>query len=175
MKSRVFIVSLLGIILASGIVLSFTLEKKEDKPADGIKWMTYDEATQLSKKKKKKIFIDVYTDWCGWCKKMDNTTMKDPRVVEYMNKKFYAVKLNAESSKASAYKGTPVTERELATRIFKANGYPTTLYLSEGEDMIFNLPGYREAGELDKILHFVGEDKYKTQTWEQFNASYVVE
>lgn len=175
MKNRAFIVSLLAILLAAGIVLSFTLEKKEDKPTDGIKWMTYDEATQLSKKKKKKIFIDVYTDWCGWCKKMDNTTMKDPRVIEYMNKKFYAVKLNAESPKASAYKGTPVTERELATRIFKANGYPTTLYLSEGEDLIFNLPGYREAGELDKILHFVGEDKYKTQTWEQFNATYVVE
>ena len=175
MKSRAFIVSLLIILVAAGIVLSFTLEKKADKPAEGIKWVTYEEATELSKKKKKKIFIDVYTDWCGWCKKMDNTTMKDPRVVEYMNKKFYAVKLNAESPKASAYKGTPVTERELATRIFKANGYPTTLYLSEGEDLIFNLPGYREAGELDRILHFVGEDKFKTQTWEQFNASYTVE
>lgn len=177
MKSKVVIVSLLSIIVLASVVISFTWEKKdkEEKSSEGINWMSYEEATKLSKKKKKKIFIDVYTDWCGWCKKMDATTMKDQRIVEYMNKKFYAVKLNAESSKGSAYKGTAVTEKELATRIFKANGYPTTLYLSEGEELIFNLPGYREAGELDKILHFVGEEKYKTQTWEQFNAAYVVE
>ncbi len=175
MKSRGGIVLFIALILAVGIFVSFTLEKQSDKPAETIKWLTYDEAIQLSKKKKKKIFVDVYTDWCGWCKKMDATTMKDPKVVEYMNKRFYAVKLNAESSKAAAYKGTALTERELATRVFKANGYPTTLYLSEGEDLIINLPGYREAGELAKILYFVGEDKFKTQTWEQFNATYVPE
>ncbi len=176
MKNRFLVIfSLLVFVLAASIVVSFTYDKKGDKPAEEIKWMSYDEATKLSKKKKKKIFVDVYTDWCGWCKKMDASTMKDPRVVGYMNKKFYAVKLNAESSKASAYKGTGVSERELATRIFKANGYPTTLYLDESENLLLNLSGYREAGELDKILHFLGEDKYKTQTWEQFAATYVVE
>jgi thioredoxin-related protein len=175
MKNRLLLFSLLAIVLTASLVVSFTYEKTGDKPAEEIKWMSYDEATKLSKKKKRKIFIDVYTDWCGWCKKMDASTMKDPRVIEYMNKKFYAVKLNAESSKASAYKGTGVTERELATRIFKATGYPTTLYLDESENLLLNLSGYREAVELDKILHFLGDDKYKTQTWEQFAATYVAE
>ncbi|HVD99093.1 MAG TPA: thioredoxin fold domain-containing protein [Cytophagaceae bacterium] len=174
MKTKFFIITVLVMLSVAGVIVSFTWEKS-DKPTDEIKWMSYAEATKLSQKKKKKIFIDVYTDWCGWCKKMDATTMKDPKIIEYMNKKFYAVKLNAESNKTSAYKGTAVSEKELATRIFKANGYPTTLYLSDGEDLIFNIPGYREAGELDKILHFVGEEKYKTQSWEQFNASYVAE
>jgi thioredoxin-related protein len=175
MKKGSVIFSLLALVLAGGLIVSF-INKKEDKTSsEEIKWMSYDEATKLTKKHKKKIFIDVYTDWCGWCKKMDATTMKDPRVVAYMNKKFYAVKLNAESPAASNYKGTGVTERELATRIFKANGYPTTLYLDESENLLINLSGYREAGELDKILHFLGEDKYKTQTWEQFAAGYVVD
>jgi len=182
MKNKLVISIALAILVVGGVIFSFTYDTKEKdkgkdkKKADAeINWMSYQQATELTKKKKKKIFIDVYTDWCGWCKKMDATTMKDPRVVEYMNKKFYAVKLNAESATASNYKGTPVSERELATRIFKANGYPTTLYLDEEENMVLNLSGYREAGELDKILHFLGEDKYKTQTWEQFVATYVVE
>ncbi len=177
MKTK-FLIASIVIMLIGGAIVSFTWDKKEvkkDKPAEEIKWVSYDEATKLNKKKKKKIFIDVYTDWCGWCKKMDATTMKDPRVVAYMNKRFYAVKLNAESAKASNYKGTVVTERELATRIFKANGYPTTLYLDENENMLLNLSGYREAVELDKILHYLGEDKNKTLTWDQFVATYVVE
>ena len=179
MKNRFLIFSLLVLtVIGAGILLSFTWDKKEtkeDKPSDGIKWMSYDEATKLTKKKKKKIFVDVYTDWCGWCKRMDATTMKDPRVIAYMNKKFYAVKLDAESSKSSNYKGTVVTERELATRIFKANGYPTTLYLDENENLLINLSGYREATELDKILHYLGEDKHKTLTWDQFVATYVAD
>jgi len=178
MKLKVILLSVCAALVLAGIVFSFTFDKSDtdtENAGEVINWVTYEEATKLSQKKKKKIFIDVYTDWCGWCKKMDATTMKDPRIVAYMNKKFYAVKLNAESKKNSAYKGTVVTEQELATRIFKANGYPTTLYLDESENMLINLPGYREATELDKILHYLGEDKYKTQTWDQFAATYVAE
>lgn len=175
MKTRFIVISLATLLFLGAFIVSFNYKEDTTKveTTEEIKWVSYDEATKLTKKKKKKIFIDVYTDWCGWCKKMDATTMKDPKVVEYMNKKFYAVKLNAESPSASNYKGTVVTERELATRIFKANGYPTTLYLDENENLLINLSGYREAGELNKILHFLGEEKYKTQTWEQFAASYV--
>jgi thioredoxin-related protein len=176
MKTRFIIVTLATLLFLGAFVVSFNYKKdvkKAETTTEEIKWMSYDEATKLTKKKKKKIFIDVYTDWCGWCKKMDATTMKDPKVVAYMNKKFYAVKLNAESTAASNYKGTVLTERELATRIFKANGYPTTLYLDESENLLINLAGYREATELNKILHFLGEEKYKTQTWEQYAASYI--
>jgi thioredoxin-related protein len=179
MKNKLLYTS--GIISLLIVVISFfsfsnnVLTGEEIQEECEIEWMSYEEATNLSKKKKKKIFVDVYTDWCGWCKKMDATTMKDPRIVAYMNKKFYAVKLNAESSKKTFYKGTPVTERELAIKIYKANSYPSTLYLDDEENLLINLPGYRGAEELDKILHFLGENNYKSQTWEQFVATYVVE
>ena len=39
------------------------------KKTDGIRWMSFEEAIALNKKKPKMIFIDFYTDWCGWCKK----------------------------------------------------------------------------------------------------------
>jgi len=178
MKTKFILLLTLTLALLIGLFMAFISTKATvgvEETQEEIKWMSYEEAVKSSHKKKKKIFIDVYTDWCGWCKKMDATTMKDPRIVAYMNQKFYAVKLNAESKKNSSYKGTVVTEQELAVRIFKANGYPTTLYLDESENMLINLPGYREAIELDKILHYLGEDNYKTLTWDQFAATYVVE
>ena len=64
--------------------------------AQDIKWMTWEEAVAANGKAPRKIFVDVYTDWCGWCKKMDVSTFKEPAVVAMMNKHFYAVKLNAE-------------------------------------------------------------------------------
>lgn len=146
----------------------------ESKSQD-IKWMSYEEAVKAAKKKPKKIFVDVYTDWCGWCKKMDKTTLKDPKISSYMNQKYYAVKVNAESDKSVVYQGKQMTEKELASRVFRITGYPSTVYLEPSEKIIQPVPGFMDVPTLDKILHYVGEDYYKTQTWEQFQMSYTGE
>lgn len=56
-----------------------------------ITWMSFEEAVAKSQKEPRKMFIDVYTDWCGWCKRMDATTFQDSIVAKYMGEKFYAV------------------------------------------------------------------------------------
>ena len=48
---------------------------------DKINWMSFEEAIARSKEDPKHIFVDVYTDWCGWCKKMDASTFVDPVIV----------------------------------------------------------------------------------------------
>ena len=49
--------------------------------------------------------MDVYTDWCGWCKRMDATTFENPAIAKYMSENFYCVKFNAESQKEVTFKG----------------------------------------------------------------------
>ena len=61
-------------------------------PEGNVKWMSFEEAVAKSKIEKRKIFIDVYTDWCGWCKVMDKSTFNDPQVAKILNEKFYPVK-----------------------------------------------------------------------------------
>ncbi len=70
-----------------------------------IKWYTFEEAIQANQKSEKKLFIDIYTDWCGWCKVMDKKTFTNPDVIQYMNENFYAVKFNAEQQAPITFKG----------------------------------------------------------------------
>lgn len=73
--------------------------------AQEITWMSVEDAEKVQlENPSKSMFIDVYTDWCGWCKKMDNSTFKDKEVVEFLSKYFIPVKLNAEQKKDIKFK-----------------------------------------------------------------------
>ncbi len=71
-----------------------------------VKWMTFTEAVEKSKAEKRKIFIDVYTSWCGWCKVMDKNTFPDPEIAKLLNEKFYPVKFDAEQTNDVVFRGT---------------------------------------------------------------------
>lgn len=74
--------------------------------AQDINWLTLEQAdAALKKNPEKSLFIDFYTDWCGWCKKMDLSTFKDPEVVKYINENFLAVKFDAEHKEEVKFKG----------------------------------------------------------------------
>jgi thioredoxin-related protein len=144
-----------------------------------IKWYTMEEVQKLSQENPKKVFIDVYTDWCGWCKRMDATTFKDPKIVKILNENFYAVKLDGEGQevivfKDKEYKFVPQGRKgyhELAAALMNGRlSYPTTVYLDENLNMIQPIPGYMKVEDLEPILIFLGKDHYKNQTWKDFLA-----
>ena len=145
-----------------------------------IQWMTWDEAIQKSEKKPKKIFIDLYTDWCGWCKKMDASTFADPQVVEYINKNFYAVKFNAEQRENIVYKGYTMKfvengrrgYHELAYSLLDGRlGYPSYVYLDEQQNRITISPGYKPVEPMMKELQYISGGHYKTMTLDQYTPN----
>ena len=139
--------------------------------------MTWEEAAAANDKKPKKIFVDVYTDWCGWCKKMDQTTFKDSAVVELMNKDFYAVKLNAEQKETIVWKGYEFKwvpngrggSNELASIILdKRMSFPSFVMLDSEYKTIAISPGYKLGDALIKELKFACEEHYKTTDWQTY-------
>jgi thioredoxin-related protein len=157
-------------------------QQSSSTAAAKIKWMDFEEATALNKKKPKKIFIDIYTDWCGWCKKMDASTFTNPVIVKYMNDNFYAVKFNAERKDTVTYNGkkfmnpnpsSPRSSHQLATELLSGRmSYPSYVFLDESLSKVTVVPGYRKSPEFEAILNWIGSDAYKSQTWEDFNTAF---
>lgn len=146
-----------------------------------VQWMTFEEAVERSKVEKRKIFIDVYTDWCGWCKVMDKNTFSDPKVAELLNTKFYPVKFDAEQREDVVFQGTTFrfipygnrgTHQLAAALLNNQLSYPTVVFLDEEFRMIQPLPGYRDAREFYPIVKFIGEDHYKRTRWEDWLKTY---
>jgi thioredoxin-related protein len=111
---------------------------------DQIQWMKFEEAIAANEKNPKMILVDVYTDWCGWCKKMDKETFTDPNVIAHFQKNFYAVKLNAENTNRSfQFMGKTFTEAQMAAAM-RVNSYPNFVVIEPSLQNIAQLPGYRD-------------------------------
>ncbi len=163
-----------ALLLALGAVFAFR-PAAEDKAA--IKWYTWEEAVAANAKQPKKLFVDVYTDWCGWCKRMDATTFADPAVAAYINENFYAVKLNAEQREDINYDNQVLRYREAGRRgihelayalLDGRLSYPSYVYLNEKEERITISPGFKEPAALMKELKYIAEDHFKTTKFEDF-------
>lgn len=173
-----------GGVVAILLVITLTAmtpEKPDVGDSSPVKWMTFEEAVQKSATEKRKIFIDVYTDWCGWCKVMDKKTFADPAVAKLLNEKFYPVKFNAEQKEDIVFNGTTFkfiesgsrgTHQLAAALLNNQLSYPTVVFLDEEFKMIQPLPGFRQAPEFHKIAQFIGGDHYKTLKWDDWDTKY---
>jgi thioredoxin-related protein len=151
-------------------------------PASELKWYTWAEATELQKTKPKKMLIDVYTDWCGWCKRMDKNTFGDAKVSAYLTDNFYPVKLDAEQKEdiifgrdtfkfVESQPGTGKGFHTLAYALLDGRmGYPTVVYLDETYQRISISPGYKEVPDMMTELEFIKDEHYKTKTLDQFKG-----
>ena len=168
------------VIIIAGLV--FSTSGVTAQTSDKITWMEFEDAMSAGTSAPKKYFIDMYTDWCGWCKKMDQSTFIDPVIVSYMNKNYYPIKFNAERKDEVEYKGKTYvnpnpaggrTSHQLAQQLLQGQmSYPSFVFLNEKGDIISIVPGFRKADEFEKILHFFAEDAYKSQSWEEFSAGF---
>jgi thioredoxin-related protein len=129
-----------------------TLERKA-KPIkkDKIEWLTFEEAMKKSAQDNRPIFVDVYTDWCGWCKKMDKNTFQTDEVVEYVAQNYHAVKVDAESEDATSFDGQKLTYRQLSGGVFKVTGYPSIVLINSKKEVAV-APGYRDKGDFVQML-----------------------
>lgn len=159
------------------IILLFTLTSAYASAQ--VEWLTFEEAVAKAKEDPKPIFIDVYTDWCGWCKKMDAATFRVDKVATMLQNDFYPVKFNAEQKEsinfnnhefkfiANGRKGY----NELAIALLDGKlSYPSVVFLNAKMERITVLAGYRGPDDFYPILQFIGSGEYQTKTFEEYSS-----
>lgn len=148
-----------GATVASEKSTATNAPKPKEDPfvAGGLEWLTMEQAGKLSNADNKKYLVDVYTDWCGWCKVMDKKTFTDPKVQEYLDEKYHIVKFNAEQKepidfRGKTYEWMPAGRKgvnKLAMEIMNGRlSYPTLVYFDEDFNKLKVSPGYKKPDQL---------------------------
>ena len=146
-----------------------------------VQWLDWDEAAELAKVEKKKFVVDVYTDWCGWCKKMEKATFQNPEIASYLNEHYYPIKFNAERRddirvNDEIYRFVRSGRggyHQLAAKItFGKLSYPTIVFLDEDMKVIQPIAGYKDPQVFEMIIRYFGEDHHKTTPWKEYEHKY---
>ena len=162
-------------LIIAGLIMCFRMTGQE------VKWYTFEQAIELNKKEPRKIIVDVFTDWCGYCKLMDKNTFSNPIIANYLNTTFYPVKFNAEQKETikidtSTFKYIDQGGRgyhELAVALLNGQmSYPSIVFLNEKNQIFYINKGYCEPKQFDEILKFLGGGFYLNSKWESWKADY---
>ncbi len=170
-------------LLAVSVAIFVVSDNYANSGEKKIIWMSIEEALKANETNPKKIFIDIYTDWCGWCKKLDANTFSHPEIVDYINANFHAVKLNAEQSAPIVFKGVtyensrpgqPRSAHNFASAIMQGRlGYPSLAFMDENLNLITTVPGFKTPQQLEPWLAYINQEAYKTTpNFNQFSATF---
>ncbi|MBG0859835.1 MAG: DUF255 domain-containing protein [Bacteroidales bacterium] len=170
------------LLIISFVLLTSVQVFSQSNPGEAVKWYTIQEAENMLKKAPRPLFIDTYTDWCSWCKKMDKETFSHKVIADILNNKFYPVKFNAEGKESITFLGQKFINdgkagnaHQLAVALLRGQlSYPTVVFLTQenNEYAISQVPGFREARDMEVILSYFADKAYKTQKWEDFQKSF---
>jgi len=168
---------LFGVTPVALIVLVWMLCSAKPK-AEAMTWLSVDEAAGKLQKEQRPVLIDLYTSWCGWCRQMDKKTYSNKQVAEYLQTKFYPVKVDAETKATIKWNGRTyqfnANYRANEFALYLAHGqleFPTTIIIPPGGEPQA-IPGYMEPKELEMLVKYFGEGKYKTMGFDEFQRGF---
>lgn len=175
---RFFVLTVITLLIFSNNIFS--------QSPQNIVWLSLEEAIEKQKENPKKIILDAYTDWCGWCKRMDQVTFSNPEIAQYINTYYYAVKFNAETTDTIRYRGKTYVNSQAGK--VDANGrpvrrpthqlayelmgqrmsFPTIVYLDDSAKVIAPIGGYYSPQDIQPILIYFAENLHLSANLQDF-------
>lgn len=146
---------------------------------DKLDWLKMDGLTEKMKSNPRPAIIDIYTNWCYWCKVMDKKTYHNTKVISYINDHFYPVKLDAETRQIVEWQNKRYNFNDnykINDFAFYASsgdiGFPTTVIIPDENSAPISFQGFLEPKEIEPILKYFGEGAYKTKTYTVYKSTF---
>ncbi|MCR4811654.1 MAG: thioredoxin family protein [Bacteroidales bacterium] len=148
-----------------------------------VKWNSMEQSAKVATANNGKLFfVDFYTTWCGWCKKMDKDTFTDKVVAKIMNKYFIPTKFDAEGDASFTWNGVeykgggvaangrrathPFAQAILGARM----GFPSFAIFGPDRKLLTVIPGYNSAADFTVILWYFASGDYEKYAFEKYTA-----
>jgi thioredoxin-related protein len=167
---------------AFSLILLITITISSFSQNKTVRWYTIQEAEKLSQQSFRPIFIDTFTDWCGWCKKMDQETFSNSVIADILNSRFYPVKFDAEGKESIIFFGKTFVNdgkagkaHQLAVALLNGQlSYPTVVFFIKQGDkfQVQPVPGFRQPKEMEMLLSYFADKAYETQKWEDYQNTF---
>lgn len=136
--------------------------------AHATRWMSWDAGLAKAGQSNRPVLVDVYTDWCGWCKRMDRDVYAQREISDYLDAHFVLIRLNAESNDTVHQGDRPLTARRLASS-YNVTGYPTTIFLDAKGKHLANVPGYLPADRFLLLIRYIGDGHMdRGEKWDDY-------
>ncbi|MFW6080685.1 MAG: thioredoxin family protein [Desulfosalsimonas sp.] len=142
-------------VLILGLGAAFSNSDTDESNNAEIRWYSYEDGVNQIKKSDKKGYLHFYTDWCGYCKKMEAETFSDDDVADSLNQDFVAIKINAENKPDIA-------------KQYGAEQFPFSHFTDGQNEPIGNQPGFIPPDVMVHLLKYLATDNYKKMRFDEF-------
>lgn len=112
-----------------------------------IKWNdSFDAAKQSAQKEQKIIYAVITSETCRWCRKLENETLTEKKVIEKLSSKYAAVALTRD--------------KDSYPPCLKAPMVPMSYFLTPDGTVLYSVPGFWSVEDYLSMMDDV-ERKYK--------------
>ncbi|MEM9675099.1 MAG: thioredoxin fold domain-containing protein [Bacteroidota bacterium] len=120
-------------ILAVFTILLFLGTPASAQEAGSVRWLTFEQLEDSLAAHPKRVFIDFYTDWCTYCRKMDKRVFTKPEVIDLLNEDYYAVRFDAETEANIVFGGQTLINDQVGKSRSPIHQIAQLLALREGQ------------------------------------------
>ena len=145
-KNWLCLIIFFALIFAASSVLALNTE---------INWQSYQSGMKKIADENKKGFIHFYTEWCTYCKLMNQKTFANDAVIAYLNENFVPIRVDAEE------------QRDVAKK-YGVSKFPNNGFIAEDQSEIGKRPGFIPADMLLKMLEYIDSESFKAMSFKDF-------